>query len=1102
MIPLLTHSHFSLLQGVASPEELVQVAHRLGYARIALTDVNNLYGLWEFLDACRREEPPIAPIIGAELTEVEQAVSLPLSSQAGQPAPRRAVLLVEDETGFANLCRLLTCRHLQTEHFQLEAAVRKHAAGLTVLTANLDLLAAWREAGLHLAATVSRRPGAGFHELRVAAQRLGVPLAAMPDSFFLEPGDYEIHRVLRAIALNTSLSRLRPADLASPDAWLAGPGEYVRRFDICPEALSATEALAERCVFTGPDTRMLFKSWRGPDGQAALAALREAAYAGAQQRYGADLPETVVERLEYELRLIAEKSFADYFLVVRDIVNLSLQFQVSSFKSTAPAAEPETGNLKPETEKPGRPRICGRGSGAASLVAYCLGITNVCPIKFNLYFERFLNPGRTDPPDIDVDFAWDERDAVLAAVLQKHAGHAAMVCNHVLFQPRMALREVAKVFGLPDGEITRVTHRLPSYFQDDAFEAVLKAQDRRLPELLGLELPPPWPEIVRLAERIAGAPRYLSVHPGGVVITSGPLDAHAPLEMAAKGVPILQWEKDGAETRGLVKIDLLGNRSLGVIRDTLKNLAANGISFDELHWEPEDDPDTQALVARGETMGCFYIESPAMRLLQRKTGKGDYAHLVIHSSIIRPAANEYITEYVARLRGKPWRPLHPLLEDVLAETYGIMVYQEDVSKAAMALAGFDHVAADRLRKILSKKDKERHLPDFQRRFEAGARSRGVGIETIRAVWRMMMSFAGYSFCKPHSASYARVSFQAAYLKAHHAAEFMAAVLGNEGGFYSTFAYVSEARRLGLIVLPPDVNASQERWQGGEAAYENSVSSFRFQVSSCARAAVNLKPETSNLKLREQRRALRAGFQTVKALSAETGRRIIRERQARPFADLPDFLNRVNPGLEEARALIHAGAFDSLNPEASGDRAAWLWELACWRQGKGISDFGFSIFDLNCQSGAIENRKSKIENLFPPGTELERLRQQFAVLGFLCDRHPMVLFAEALKGQRLVKAAELPRYAGQRIQAAGWPITAKPVSTRKGEPMEFRTFEDETGLIETVFFPEAYRRFCHLTNDGPCLLGGRVEEEFGAVTLTVDSVQAIRSVSSFKFQVSG
>ena len=257
MVPLVARSHFSLMQGVGSPEELLQAARRLGYRRLALTDTDNLYGLWEFLEACRREDLPSAPLIGAEITEPETS--------------RRAVLLVENELGFSNLCRVLTCRHLGPAPFKMEAVVRKYAAGLTVLTANLELLAAWRDAGLHLAASVSRRPGAGFHELRQAARRLDVPLAVVPDSCFLEAGDYEVHRVLRAIALNTALSRLRPEDLCPPDAWLAGPGEYARRFDICPEAVAASEALAERCAFTGPDTQTLFPSWRGAEGQTAAA---------------------------------------------------------------------------------------------------------------------------------------------------------------------------------------------------------------------------------------------------------------------------------------------------------------------------------------------------------------------------------------------------------------------------------------------------------------------------------------------------------------------------------------------------------------------------------------------------------------------------------------------------------------------------------------------------------------------------------------------------------------------------------------------------------------------------------------------------------------
>ena len=692
------------------------------------------------------------------------------------------------------------------------------------------------------------------------------------------------------------------------------------------------------------------------------------------------------------------------------------------------------------------PRICGRGSGAASIVAYSLGITNVCPIKFKLYFERFLNPGRQDPPDIDVDFAWDERDAVLEQVLQRHAGHAARVCNHVLFQPRMALREVAKVFGLPEREIQGVTGRIPWFWHGDEATDDLQTGLAALTEMRRVEFPPPWPEILRLAGKILGAPRYLSVHAGGVIVTPRPIAEYVPLETAPKGVPIIQWEKDGAEEMGLVKIDLLGNRSLGVIRDALANLRENGSPLDETRWEPEDDPATQAAVAQGRTMGCFYIESPGMRLLQQKTGKGDYAHLVIHSSIIRPAANEYIREYIRRLRGGKWEPIHPLLAGVLEESYGIMVYQEHVAQTAMALAGFDHTEADRLRKVLSKKDKERELADYRARFTAGARERGVSGKTVEEVWAMIISFAGYSFCKPHSASYARVSFQAAYLKVHHPAEFMAAVLSNQGGFYSAFAYVSETRRLGTAVLPPAVNASELRWKGG-------------------------------------RRGVRVGLRSIKDLGEETLRRIVALRAGAPYASCEDFLERVRPDEAEARALIRCGACDALEP--GRDRVELLWQAAHWAHRRRFPERRGTSGNL------FEASSLARPPALPPTTERERLRDEFAVLGFLCDRHPLALFREALTRLQLLRAVDLPLHAGRRVRLAGWLITGKVVHTKHGDPMEFLTFEDETGLIETTFFPRAYARFCDLLSQGgPFLIAGRAEEEFGAVTVVVEHVERL------------
>jgi DNA polymerase-3 subunit alpha/error-prone DNA polymerase len=841
------------------------------------------------------------------------------------------------------------------------------------------------------------------------AAHLGVPVAVTPDSYGLAPDDLAQHRLLRAIAGNTTLFRLDEGETAPADAWLAPPEVYARRFAPCPQALAATEALAERLTFTGPAFGIVMPPWADRRGRSAAEALRAAAYRGAERRYGRELPEPVVERLEHELRIVAEMGFCAYFLIVRDIVRHS-------------------------------PRTCGRGSGAASLIAYSLGITNVCPLKHNLYFERFLNPGRSDPPDIDVDFAWDERDDVQQAVLAHFRGHAAMVCNHVLFQPRLAVRETAKVYGLTETEIARVTRRLPWYWRLETPAAGLLTAVQARPEARALDFPPPWPEILSRAQRLIGTPRHLSVHSGGVVVTPDPIDTYVPVERAPKGVPIIQWEKDATEDAGLVKIDLLGNRSLGVIRDAVANVRADGEAFDETCWAPEDDLLTQQAVGQGQTMGCFYIESPAMRLLQQKAGVGDFAHLVIHSSIIRPAANEFIQEYLRRLHGAAWDPIHPLLADVLDETFGIMVYQEDVSRTAVALAGFSHAEADRLRKVMSKKDREFHLQDFRTRFFRGARARRIPAATIEAVWEMMMSFSGYSFCKPHSASYAQVSFQAAYLKVHHPAAFMAAVISNQGGFYSTFAYVSEARRLGLVIRPPDVNRSRVRWHG-------------------------------------RGQSIRVGLQAVSGLSAATRERLIAARREAVFAGVTDFLERVRPDTTEARALIHAGALDRLAPGTR--RAGLMWSLARWQGRRAAADRQGLLF-----APPSERRRPR----FPSEDPLTRLRREFAVLGFLCDRHPMVLYRAVLARRATVKAADLPARLGRRVRFAGWLVTGKVVHTKRGEPMEFLTFEDETGIVETTFFPAVYHRFCHMLDWGrPYLLTGRVEQDWGAATLTVAQV---------------
>jgi DNA polymerase-3 subunit alpha/error-prone DNA polymerase len=969
----------------------------MGYRKLALTDTDNLYGLWPFLESCRLNG--ISPIVGAEITD--------------KLSEKRAICLVKNADGYRNLCQLITQRHCSPK-FKLKQDLPKYASGLIVLIRDPDLLATWYEAGMDVAAAMHRNPLPPMHPLVNTARRTNVPLTATPGSFFLAPDQYQTHRFLRAIDSRNRLDRLQKTSVSPPEAWLAPPEYYVRRFEIYPEAVRTTHQLAEKISFSGPSFGLVLPPWSSKSNASADEALRIEAYKGAQNRYAKDLSETVIERLEKELRIIREMGFSGYFLIVKDIVMQS-------------------------------PRTCGRGSGAASLVGYCLGITNVCPVKHNLYFERFLNPGRTDPPDIDVDFAWDERDKVLSAVLSQFPGHAALVSNHVTFQPRMAIREVAKVYGLTEREIGNITKKLPWFWKVTTDQEDLVQALRTQPKLKKHQFAEPWPEILSIARQLIGSPRYLSVHPGGVVITPEPLSHYVPIETATKGVPIIQWEKDGAADAGLTKIDLLGNRSLGVIRDAVNNIHSNRIAFDETRWEPEEDFLTQKALSQGRTMGCFYIESPAMRLLQQKTGVGDFEHLVIHSSIIRPAANDFIQEYIRRLHGGAWDPIHPLLTDVLDETFGLMVYQEDVSRTAVSVAGFSHAEADGLRKILSKKDRQRHLQDYHRQFVFGAEKNGLSDRQIEALWKMIMSFSGYSFCKPHSASYARVSFQAAYLKTHFPAEFMAAVISNQGGFYSTFAYVSESRRMGLRVLPPDVNDSDQRWTG-------------------------------------MGNTIRVGLLSIKSLSSTTRQRIIQERKKAAFHNLFDFLQRVVPEEPEVRSLIHSGALDRFAPDKN--RAKLLWSLAQWqyrRSSRLKHDELFPIF----------SKEMPAMPELPLENEHDRLARELSALGFLCDRHPLSLFSNKIEQLDTTKAIDLPRFIRRKIRFAGWLITGKTVHTKRGEPMEFLTFEDETGLVETTFFPDAYKRLCHMIDrNSPYLLKGTVESDWGAVTLTVQDVQYI------------
>jgi len=984
-VHLHVHSDYSPMRGVSSLGELCALAQRQGSPAIALTDTNGLYGAVRFVEQAKQRG--LHPILGAELTTDDH----------------RAVLLAKTPAGYANLCRLLSERH-GNPSFDFLTSVSRYRSGQIILSDDevvLTTLAKESRQDLYLELT----PGPAMHDALTVSRRLNLPPVATNRVYFTHANDFSTHRLLRAIALNTTLSRLPEEACCSPRQWLMRPTFMVSQFPHVPEAIKNTLRIAEACHTDWRFGETIFPAFRQLTDDEAFQALKENTYAGAQDRYST-ITQEIRDRIEKELTIIRHKRFAPYFLVVKDIVQQSQR------------------------------TTCGRGSVAASIVSYCLHITHVDPIKHNLFFERFLNPGRKDPPDIDIDFAWDERDGILKWVFEQYGERqAAMVANQNSLGFRAAIREVAKVYGMPADEIGRISSQVVR--QKDLLGFSTPPTNEQWLDRISqrLKLKTPWPEILAQALKAQNHFRHLSMHCGGVVIAPDEIRRYVPVEYTAKGLPVIQWEKDQTEDAGLVKIDILGNRSLAVIRDALAAIAAHtGRTIDYETWDPLSDAATQEAIRRGDTIGCFYIESPATRLLLRKlwthmppsrrTDANVFEYLVMVSSLVRPATNPFVEKFIRLAQTGSCISWHPKLKGVLDETHGIMTYQEDVSKVAMALADFSVEDADQLRKIISKKHKQRQLRDYYHQFYRGAAKNQSSPETIDKIWKMIMSFAGYSFCKPHSASYAQVSFKSAYLRTHYPAEFIAAVINNQGGFYSTVAYLSEARRMGLAIRLPDINDSDWAYRGeGER--------------------------------------LRMGLMQLKTVPKELGEQIIKERTRNgPYRSFQNFLQRVKPELTQARALVRAGCCDSIAGELT--RPALMWRLYAG------SAFPSDPLPIPDDYSAAQKRAHEIESF-----------------GFLASRHPLTLYREQIARLRPIPASQMHQFVGQRITMVGVLITEKAAETKHGHAMEFITLEDVTALYDATLFPEVYRRCCHLLSPNrPYVVRGLVEESFGVATLTV------------------
>ncbi|MCL1894373.1 MAG: hypothetical protein FWG02_09095 [Holophagaceae bacterium] len=809
---LLATTDYSVGEGIYTSEQAIKLSARLGYGTVALWNTG-LHGWPVFRDAAL--EAGIVPLIGSRFQwrGLEYGV-LPWSDK-----------------GYAQLCHLLTdlAHEREPELPDTDCAV----VAMTL-------------AGAELVARQGIKPTLLGHRHNsneaMEARKRGIDVIAPQVLRFRTSAGLELHRLKRAIATCNLISRTEP--LWKPNDSAKTRTDWESCYPAADMAIyNSTATLLERLTAWEPH----WGKWVMPephnfDGdldEALLHRVRE----GIKRRNMTDKA-AVGSRLSMELDLIRQKRFAGYFLVVDDILK---RVKVS--------------------------RTCGRGSGAASLVSYALGITNVDPIATNLMFERFLSEARLDPPDLDVDFAWDERSAVIQAVFEVHGReHVAMVSNHVRFKAKSALRCVAQAHGRPESELKTLAR-------------FVRGWDGGLEEAVSN---PAWKPIVAQAKNIVRHFQQLSVHPGGTIITPSPLWHHVPFQLAPakEGVSITQWDKDGIEDYGLVKIDLLGNRSLAVVRDALTSL---GYEKDH-HWNPRIDPDTQGLLAKGDSIGVFYVESPATRQLQQRIGKGDFETLVVHSSIIRPAAHHWIDTYVKRKRGEEvYIPSHPVLGELLSESYGVLVYQEDVVRVGMAMAGWSHPEADQLRKLLGKWECHKKLPAFRDKFAQGCKANGIPNDTIEEVWSMIETFTGYSFCKPHSASYAQVSFESAWIKAHHPAHFFASVITNQGGFYPAIAYLGDARRHRLTVRGPDVNMSK----------------YGFSA--------------------EGEQGLRVGLMAIKGAWQSDIDALLENREKQGlFGSLEELLDRVPLSVDTATAFASAGAFDLW--AEGGDRTKLAWAV--------------------------------------------------------------------------------------------------------------------------------------------------------------------------------
>ena len=1053
--PLLLRSNYSLLTGTAFIDDILQKAVEFEIRSIALTDTNNLYGAISFYK--KAKALGIKPIIGTELLSRQNNV-LGIN--------HRVFLLAKNLSGYKNICKIITRFNLTPEFKHTKQSIQGNdiLASIAELHEGIYFLTDSPYIAKQLIVTVEKefinlliiRPNQNIHTQRqhyITAKKMGIGIVGNCDIFFMEKDDYQFHKLLTAIKENSlvpedshmtynlkedeklwftpscspgsrTVVNTQAKGRVTPYNYFQSPQEITKRFENCPELLHNSMHIADRCNLEIPMGRYIFPKYQMKENLRISPHdhLYNLCLKGVTWRYGL-ISNLVLNRLKYELGVINKLGFPEYFLVVGDIVRFARERSIP---------------------------VVGRGSGAGSVVAYTLGITNVDPIKYDLCFERFMHLLRKDYPDLDIDLCWKKRDEVIDYVYRKYR-YVAMICTHNRFQLRSAFRETAKAYGIPNDQVNiycKFIPRQPGYTLSKVTDNIpaLKefSKDNKT-----------FKSIIKAADRLNGFPRHLSIHSGGIVITNDPIESYVPLEIASKGRIITQYEMHAIEDIGLIKIDLLGNRALSTITEAVKLITKNHKKTIVPENITDKDPMAVDLLKNGQTLGCFQIESPGMRNLLKMLRVASIDETIASLSLIRPGpATGGLKElYVKRARGiEKTTQLDPRLEAVLKTSYGIMLYEEDAIRSASAIAGVSLAKGDEFRRAIAKVETNADYGKVESEFIKDSVQNGVTPEAAYAVCKHIANFARYTFCKAHAAGYGFIAYQGAYLKAHYPAEFIVSLLNNHQGMYERRVHIEDARRLGIKILHPCVNRSEYGYK-----VENS--------------------------------SIRVGLMQVKGLSVKTIRQIIRKRE---FRALNSFLQEVNTSHKEIESLILCGAFDFTNKV----RPMLMWELktqlhkTAYLNTSSAGNFGFK--EKYRQASFINDQFNGFvrtdEPMLNDYSNDKKYWDEYKVLEIFVAHHPMKLLRKRLPLNNTIDSSKLKYFAGKEIRIFGILDAIRKTDTKKNERMMFITMEDEKGMFEVTLFPAVYRKYSYLLKSyGPYIVDGKVENQYGAITITARKI---------------